>query len=780
MATPALADDEAALNVAGRGMESLDALVASPLAATAAALTASFNPLVAPLVLPSAFRALRRLDISHCALSALAPIAEAAPRLQVLRASGNALSDLSFLAGCASLLEVWLDRNEFASLRDAARALSGAPLLRVATLHGNPFVRAGDVLARRAQRARMGWGGSLSSRESSAAAAAAAPSEAESDDPVAAFLLHACFNLRRLVLRDEPLAAPARLKRGASWKEGSADDGGAASGGAAALPPPPSPFHAEILTVAADAVARASAWYVHSGEAFADAVESAAADGLGREGGGESASEGEGGGEAGADGSGSEAGDPSSPPPPSPRLALASSLRERDAASAPPFRGGEESGARWRAGTGVSAGGEALGLPPLRAPSGAPPRSTSTGRGGMGSAGSGSASGSGVAGARGIAGGATPRGGPISSPSATARRASGGGAAAAAPADAPAAPESGTDALAAAAAARARIGSILASLADSLPDLSAMAARAGVKEVGASSRAGSRAASRGRAPADGRAAEAPARTSSLAALRADAADEGIAGEGASAAPLPASDGAPAVAAAEGEGSGGAPGAAAPAAAAPAPLPAPARDAPTVSETPRIPSELSALAAAVAALPGLRGRSESRGRAGADEAPPAPAAPPAPPRAPISRALVFALREDGSLRVLDSSTQPSPPPMGPGGTFALRWPNGALALEIAPADGSPILPPSSSSSSSAAAPPPGPRALRVTAMPREATGRSRTLAVSWSPAGGGTVSGAGGTSLALALDDGAGSHMDARGRLVRRWDASGRVVFTAPG
>ena len=118
---------------------SLDAVPHGVCGPATISLTLSFNRNLRGLVGLPILPFLERLDVSHCAITALPALANIAPRLAVLNLSHNPLSTLSSLDGCTALRELWA--HDCSLLRDApsiGSTLGGLNSLRIAMLHGCP------------------------------------------------------------------------------------------------------------------------------------------------------------------------------------------------------------------------------------------------------------------------------------------------------------------------------------------------------------------------------------------------------------------------------------------------------------------------------------------------------------------------------------------------------------------------------------------------------------------------------------------------------------------
>ncbi len=119
---------------------SLDAVPYGVTGPATISLTLSFNRSLRGLSgLPMLLPLLERLDVSHCAITALPALANVAPRLAVVNVSHNPLTTLSSLDGCTALRELWAHDCMFRDAPSIGSTLGGLNSLKIAMLHGCPL-----------------------------------------------------------------------------------------------------------------------------------------------------------------------------------------------------------------------------------------------------------------------------------------------------------------------------------------------------------------------------------------------------------------------------------------------------------------------------------------------------------------------------------------------------------------------------------------------------------------------------------------------------------------
>lgn len=109
-------------------------------------LVASFNRIRSlPTSFPAQLPSLLRLDLSHNVITELPRLAALAPALQVINISHNCLTGLDFISGCENVRELWCNGNDLSSLPLTANALSTLPNLRLLICHDNPCLPEADT-----------------------------------------------------------------------------------------------------------------------------------------------------------------------------------------------------------------------------------------------------------------------------------------------------------------------------------------------------------------------------------------------------------------------------------------------------------------------------------------------------------------------------------------------------------------------------------------------------------------------------------------------------------
>jgi hypothetical protein len=199
--------------------------------ATATSLVASFNalkgnPFIPASPLSSSFPSLRRLDLSHNAITHLPRLVDLAPQLEALLVGSNRLVDLECVRDLQRLRELWCPENRLAALAPVSTALGTCPSLRVVVAHSNPCVALANMtaLALAAKDAAATGKGGVRDREREKDKGKGASVESAGllllPSPTPAELLFArdCQDLRGLVLSSpqEAIAAAALARRKAA------------------------------------------------------------------------------------------------------------------------------------------------------------------------------------------------------------------------------------------------------------------------------------------------------------------------------------------------------------------------------------------------------------------------------------------------------------------------------------------------------------------------------------------------------------------------------------